>query len=133
MVFSEVENLNSGPARTSSCSQNWAHNEMSHTASVSCRLWPFLFLLWSDVFVCEASQSTSMSELDMVGSSSSSFPDVGTVQSFADFGTHSAPPPPYDATNDLESPVDGRSPNGLEILVAIFFFVAAAWLLVAVF
>ena len=51
-----------------------------------------------------------------------------------------APPPPPLNFNTLvgnsgseEYAQGGRAPNGLEILVAIFFFVAAAWLLIAVF
>jgi hypothetical protein len=68
---------------------------------------------------------------------SEAFPDEGTVMSFS--GPESPdpppPPPPNGSTyNNYEIETESReAPNGLEILVAIFFFVAAAWLLIAVF
>ena len=51
----------------------------------------------------------------------------------------SPPPPPFNfnvfaGDSSLEEETQaGHAPNGLQILVAIFFFVATAWLLIAVF
>jgi len=84
------------------------------------------------------------------------FPESGSVTTFSEETVAPAkgvPPPPFadfsdgggafatpsSSTNNpyLEGSSSGntagQSPNGLEILVAIFFFVAAAWLLIAVF
>jgi hypothetical protein len=49
-------------------------------------------------------------------------------------GTVTAAPPPYALREGEDVQVDeSEVPNGLEVLVVIFFFVAATWLLVAAF
>lgn len=98
-----------------------------------------IILLWAGHLAqCSLGQSLVPSDsfdIDKDGSSS------GTL--FAEEEETSAPvsppPPPLNfnvfmgGTSAEEEAQAGRAPNGLEILVAIFFFVAAAWLLIAVF
>jgi len=86
-----------------------------------------LLILWVERFVLSSCQAIN----------GDGFPDDGGVTTFSEPST-TIPPPPYsepggdygDPSVHLEA---RRGPNGLEILVAIFFFVAAAWLLIAVF
>jgi hypothetical protein len=88
--------------------------------------------VWIDFLVFATCQSTTPSNFEVYVSTSKSFPDEGSIQSFADDDTF-VPPPPYNSNEVYANPQSGQTPSGLEILVAIFFVVAAAWLLIAVF